>query len=111
MSKKSNKQAKQRAARTAQRDAATNPSSLDGIAQPMSPPYGYTQGDDETLTPNEAEVEVITQIRELSEKRLSVKGIVAKLTAEELDCRGAAWDEKHVKQILRRNYEKPPSGR
>lgn len=73
---------------------------------PLSPPFGYTlAGDGETLAPADDELEVVARIRELSKKRLKIKEIVAKLTEEELTCRGAAWDGRQVSRILRRRVD------
>lgn len=98
------------AARAAKKAAArASHGGADAVEAPLDPPYGYKregEGDAAKLVPVDEELEVIAQIRELSEKRLSLKKIVDKLAADELDCRGTAWSVKRVTTILRRNFDK-----
>ncbi len=105
----SSKRKKSLAARAAKKAAArANQGGGSATETPLDPPYGYAregEGDEAKLVPVEAELEVIAQIRELSEKRLSLKKIAEKLATDELDCRGTPWSVKRVTTILRRNFD------
>ncbi len=100
-------------ARSAKRQAvlAKNPPKADA-AMRLNPAYGYSLGDDgETLVANDAEAAVLTRMRELAARHLHTRDIAAKLTSEELDCRGTKWDAKLVAKVLRRKVTQPPGQR